>query len=419
VTWLERAGDLAVGRYEIDDGIALLERAVELEASEIRRSDLWRKIGIANALKFDGEAFWTAMERSLEVCHDREICANTYADLALQTSVRSGMWPKRPDPALVDNWIDQALELTGSESRARAKALIARCFWRGGRETAQEASALAERLGDVELRARAFEASAWAAFADGDFAESLTWVERSLEFVDEIADPDTLADMYEFAIPACCGVGRFAEARRLAQVHTDVVAPLTPHHRLHGVAVELEVEELCGNWDHIIALSERTTSAVEENLFTPCIRNARSLLVTALAAAHGDDHAKAATFEKRAREVASEGYDIVLSAPRARLALARGEVDRAVATMPPPDEYRMGWALPNITARLDTLVAARDRESIESEAPRFLRAGTFVEPFALRALGVVREDEELIRQAVARFDEMRLEWHAGQTRALL
>jgi len=421
VIWLERAGDLAVGRYEIDDGVALLQRALELERDEIRRSELWRKVGLANALKFDGEAFWTAMERSLEVCHDREVCANTYADLALQTAIRSGMWPRRPETELVDGWIEQALKLASSESPARAKALIANCFWsrKAGRESAQEASALAERLGDIELRLYAFGARTWTAFAEREFAEALTWAERSLELVGEIGDPDHVADVYELSIPACCGMGRFREARRLAAVHGDVVKPLTPHHRLHGASVLLEVEELCGAWDRILAVAEWTTSAVEENLATPCIRNARSLLVTAVAAAHTGDADAAEEFEERANEVATEGYEPVLRAPRAWLALRRGEIDVALAMMPAVEEFRIGFALPNAAARLDTFAAARHREQLEREAPLLLRPGTYIEPFALRALGIVREDEDLIRRAVERFEAMHLDWHAGETRVLL
>jgi hypothetical protein len=158
---------------------------------------------------------------------------------------------------------------------------------------------------------------------------------------------------------------------------------------------------------------------VEENLSTPCIRNARALLVTALAAEQSGDPDAAETFEGRADEVALEGYDFALAAPRARLALARGDVDVALGLLPSFEEFRMSFALPNAATRLDALAAAREARTLEDEAPRFLHKGTYVEPFALRALGVVREDEELVRQAVARFDAMGLGWHASQTRALL
>jgi hypothetical protein len=419
--WLERAADLAVSRYEIDDGVALLHRALELELSETRQSSLWRKIGLAYALRFEGEAFWTAMERSLAVCHDREICADTYADLALQTSIRSGIWPTRPDRGLVQGWIEQALKLASPNGAARAKALIADCFWdlKGGRKAAEEATALAERLGDVQLRAYAFAARSWVAFADRDYAASLTWAERTLALMGEISDPDHVADIYESIIPPCCGMGRLSEARRFAAAHTEVVEALTPHHRLHGVAITLEVEELGGNWERILSTAERTAAAVDENLATPCIRNARSLLVTALAAEHTGDPETAGALEERAQKVALQGYDFVLAAPRARLALARGDVDAAVSAMPTVENFRISFALPNAAARLDALAAARNQAAVEREAALFHHSGTYLEPFALRALGIVREDEELIRRALERFGEMQLDWHAAQTRALL
>ena len=40
-------------------------------------------------------------------------------------------------------------------------------------------------------------------------------------------------------------------------------------------------------------------------------------------------------------------------------------------------------------------------------------------PFALRALGVARNDEPLLREAAEKFEAMSLNWHAEQTRTLL
>ena len=76
-------------------------------------------------------------------------------------------------------------------------------------------------------------------------------------------------------------------------------------------------------------------------------------------------------------------------------------------------------AFDDAAALLDALVALGDRERIEAEAPQWLRPGTYVEPFALKALGVAREDEHLLHEAAARFGAMDLQWHAGETRTLL
>ena len=71
-----------------------------------------------------------------------------------------------------------------------------------------------------------------------------------------------------------------------------------------------------------------------------------------------------------------------------------------------------------LSTRLDGLAAIRD-ERVEEEAARFLQQGSYVEPFALRALGIVRKDERLIQQADERFAVLGLEWHRSQTELLL
>jgi len=70
-------------------------------------------------------------------------------------------------------------------------------------------------------------------------------------------------------------------------------------------------------------------------------------------------------------------------------------------------------------ARLDALVALGDRGRVEEEAAPLLRPNTYLEPYALRALGLMRENEDLIAQAIKRFEKMGLDWHAAETRALL
>jgi hypothetical protein len=411
--WLERAAQFAIRRYEIDDALVLLGRALSLQPDEEAQARVWRAIGTANALKFDGEAFWTAMENSLRVCANKATCAETYSELALQTAIRSSMWAKRPDRELVASWIDQAVELSDRGGEARARALIARSYWeRPSAGPAREASELAERSGDIELRSYAF--------AESDFEAALDWSQRRLKAKSQISDPDHVADIYELAIPACCANARFTEARRLAVEHDEVVEPLSQHHRLHGIAVLLEVEEICGGWKRILELAERAEAAVEENLATPCARNARSLLLIALAAAYTGDEQTSRYYERRAEDVATEGYEAVLAAPRTWLALLRGDLE-SIVPLEPADLARIQheYALPTAAAQLDALAALSERTLVEQEAPRLLQPGTYLEPFALRALGAVCEEESLIEQAVDRFDAIGLNWHAEQSRRLL
>jgi hypothetical protein len=162
---------------------------------------------------------------------------------------------------------------------------------------------------------------------------------------------------------------------------------------------------------------------VQANAETPCVRNARSLLVCAVAAEQLGAADEARRYEELAAGLGIEGYGVVLDIPRLQLALARadlGEVERLLRTPLPERGWYRGWmAIATIVNRLDGLVAVRDRAQAEQEAARHLRAGTYLEPFALRALGAVREDEALLRRAHAAFERLGLAWHASRTAALL
>jgi hypothetical protein len=121
-----------------------------------------------------------------------------------------------------------------------------------------------------------------------------------------------------------------------------------------------------------------------------------------------------------------EQFDHVLDGPRLRLALATGDrttAERLVASLAEhPDQWLLhgrAMALQSVSTCLDALVFLGRRAEIEADAPQFLQPGTYLEPFALRALGIVRGQVGLIEQALARFEALGLGSHAGETRALL
>src|SRR5207342_3871846 len=86
---------------------------------------IWQRIGHACALKYDGGGFWQAMQQALDIGGPS---AEVYADLALQSNQRAGMWVQQPDWSLVDGWIHQALELAEEGSLPQGNALAARAL---------------------------------------------------------------------------------------------------------------------------------------------------------------------------------------------------------------------------------------------------------------------------------------------------
>jgi hypothetical protein len=421
VAWHRRAAELAIARYALDEALVLLHRALELEPSESDQVELWRAIGRASVLNFDGESFWTAMLGAAELSRDPHTVAGIYADLAFETATRSGMWKGRPADGVVDGWIEQGLALAPRESAARAKALAASSYLHAdAKDAAREASDIAERLGDSELRSYAVDGLTATATAAREYREAYEWAKLRLSIVRGISDPDHRAEAHLSAICAYLGVGRISEARQLARNLGALSAELTSHHRLHGVAYALLVEAVDGRWDSIRELAPRTEEAVAANEATPCVLDAVSLLVCATAHARVTDLEEARRLEQSADAAALESNVDTLA--KISLALARGDIG-AVAELlpaePPAPGGRPPWDVYVLPLRLDALVALRDRERVETEAPSLLRPRTYFEPFALRALGVIREDDELLDQALARFDAMELHWHARQTRAVL
>jgi hypothetical protein len=90
--------------------------------------------------------------------------------------------------------------------------------------------------------------------------------------------------------------------------------------------------------------------------------------------------------------------------------------------VPTPEDLRGShswYALQTAAARLDVLAALGDRTQVRAEAQALGIPGTYLEPFALRALALVDEDEALLDRAIERFEAVGLDWHAGETRRLV
>ena len=422
VHWLSRAGRLARGRYEIEEAIELHTRAVELCDDEHERALLWRAIGEAQALRYDGEAMRTALLRALDGPLDDAERADTYALLAFQASLRSSMWSIRLNRRLIEDWGARALEIALPGSEARVRAILARSNVEPDSTSdaeLDEAAAVAEELGSPELRSYALSARSVAAFERKRFHEAADWNEQRLALLPAIDDPDHLCDAYENSSPIAAAVGRFDEARRLAELHGQVASRLSPHHRVHSVSLELELADILGDWGSVVSATDRIANAVDANLATPCVRNPRGLLLCAVAFECEGDGARAGELERDAERIGGVGYDSYLSGPRLRLAVERG--DRAAAD--PLLELRVErgfvWGAGAMAARIDALLAFGRGELIELDAPAYLQPGLVLEPFALRALGATRGDDEMLARADELFAVYGLEWHRAQTERLL
>ena len=60
-------------------------------------------------------------------------------------------------------------------------------------------------------------------------------------------DPERVVEVYEATVPVDVILGRFKAARAMSDLHQAATQPLSPHHRLHGIAVRTELEEWAAN----------------------------------------------------------------------------------------------------------------------------------------------------------------------------
>jgi class 3 adenylate cyclase len=422
VRWLRRAAELATARYEIDDALGLLKNALELEPSEKGRIDILKETAQVHMLRFDAAGFRRAMEQALELGPHRQLEAEIYARLAYYGLGRPYVWKEQPPRELSEDWLARALERSDPGTIARGYAALAKAFADPDHEAearAAESRAIGEALADQRLVAFSGEARVHAATERRRYREAREWADRALEDARRLGDPGYELHQNWNAGFVYLRAGLIAEARRFAAIADRLVPSLTAHDEVHVVALHAVIGGALGAWDELAELSRRAEVASAANRDFPCQFNWRTLLVCALGPAHlGDD-----SETRRLEEVARDSV-VVFGPPERepallRLALLRGDLAAAerILTALPATGDTFGVEAP--AARLDALAALGDKERTEAEATPFLEEESYYRPFALRALGHVREDEAMLAHAAAAFEAMGLVWRAEETRALL
>ena len=416
IDWSRRAADLAISRYEIDEGLALLRQAASLEPDPALQASVWYQIGHACALKYDGEGFVAAMEKALELGAPED---KVYPELAFQTAMRAGMWLRRLDDSLVDGWIDRAIAVAPEGTPARVRALVAESSWREDLETAHAAVAAADDLGDVELRSLALGAVQAALEASGRLVEASEFAAARSGLFVEVADPDHVAEALMSDAGLYTTLGRLDQAQSTVVRLEETVAGLTVHHRVHGLLTRMQLDVAVADWEALGGRAQRAEEWAEANLATPCPSNVGVLLLAALGMMKMGERAAAARLEARAEAIGMVGYTRSHAAKRLLLAIAGHDHDEMRSLV---DTVETDWLKPYSwalwSALLDALIELEDRDRIEAEAPQWVGADGYIAPFAVRALGFARNDASLLSEAAAQFKAMGLDSHARETRLL-
>jgi class 3 adenylate cyclase/tetratricopeptide (TPR) repeat protein len=420
VRWLRRAAELAVSRYEIEAALALLDQALELEPDDPRRIELLTEHAMVHIIRYDTEAFRASMEEALKLGPDPPVAGEIYARLAHYSLGRPYMWKQPPARELGERWLAKALELSPPRSLARGYARLAQAFSQPVTqdEAAAEAHQIGEAFGEVYLIVLSSEARTHAATRAGRYHEACEWVDQALADAKAVGDPGYRGHQYWNGVFVCARAGRVMEACRLADLSDETLSPLGPHEEVHAAAAHAALRSLLGEWAALARLEGRVETASVANDDFPCQFNWRNLLVCALGRAQLGDERDARRLEELGRSSA-----VVLGPPERepallRLALLRAdeeEIERILGLLPATGDP---FTVDSAAARLDALAALGDRTRAEEEAAPFLGEPSYYRPFALRALGRVREEPALLERAASEFDAMGLGWRAEETRTV-
>jgi class 3 adenylate cyclase len=422
MAWLRRAAELSAGRYEPDDAIVLLDRAFEL-ARDTERIEILTRSGYVHALQYDAEGLRRAAEEALALGPERTVRAEIYAELALYGYGRPYMWRQPPPTELAASWVEQALELAEPETLARGQARLAQALGEPGDEDAPDAAAealvIAEKVGDTTLLAQAYEANALVADARMRFNEACGWAERGLAAAPGVADPGYRAHQYWYSSFFYLRGGRISSVPAIAGECERLAQTLTPHDRVHAMGLQAHLRSCLGDWEGLRAFAPRAKRTADANRDFPCQFNWKSLVVCALGLAMAGDEPAARRFEEEARGRVVVAGPLEREPALLRLALARNDLDEAARVLELLPATGDPWSFDAAAARLDALARLGNRAQVEEEAAPFLEGMSYTRPFALRALGLVREDEPLLDRAAREFDEIGLGWRAGETRSLV
>ena len=177
----------------------------------------------------------------------------------------------------------------------------------------------------------------------GRFDEALEWVQRPLDFVDELNDPERVVEVYEATVPVDVILGRFKAARAMSDLHAGRdAAALSPTTGCTASPSGPSWRSWAASGRPCADMTPRIEQTVAENLQTPCVRNERSLLICAAASRILGDIAESERLEAKAESLGMEGYDQSYSSRRAcgwRCTKDdRGAVERLITSFPSSSE---------------------------------------------------------------------------------
>jgi tetratricopeptide (TPR) repeat protein len=285
---------------------------------------------------------------------------------------------------------------------------------------------IAMRLGDDNLASGCLDAAASAYCAVGDYRRALHLFDRRWELRDRITSDTELVDLHAMGAWMSWETGDYPGAVRYAEAIFDWnLHPSTVHAQAWRVAALFRL----GRWDEALAVFAGALDVLGNRRDSPANAVTHMYAIAALVHDLRDerrDVGSASTVVAAVPEHAPRVYPW-----RIRLALQRGELDRARAQLEaPPESWQVHagivWEVrcEDVLARGDwgrgEQVAAAAREhAAAAGAPALVPAAQRVEGAVAVAGADTERGIELLVAARDAFEDLGMVWEAARTRRLL
>ena len=444
------AANEAGSKLALEPAERFAKTALSLASGPLERSDALETLGMTYFHDYEGDMAWRYLKEAIDVLTEEpegsdeagprnlaRLCA-----MALEVVRRApGTMRHRISPDEDEYYLGIGLAAAGAgDSEERARLLTARSFASDAaseddREraisTGEEAAAMAQRLGRVDLESAALDGITSTHHSIGRYRAMEGPIRRRLELAPKLSDPYEVGDIHAMAAWWALNTGRYRESLDLADRGFDQAMPGSPVYGLYCLDFRAAAHFRLGDWDGVLA----DVALVEEILgdrreSPPGFAPMHLAMAAFIHDARGDGETASRYLGLvRWLEQAEDTLDAVLTLWQARLLSRRGRSGEARALLERPDlaedrrqrdEVLEAWC--EVISEegawgeaMEVADRARRHAAWAGEPPLALYA-TRLEGRASAASGEAVRAAELLTTTVEGFAKLEAVWEAAVTR---
>jgi class 3 adenylate cyclase/tetratricopeptide (TPR) repeat protein len=448
------AANEAGSKLALEQAERFARTAVSLAGDRVERSRALETLGTAHFHAYDGDMAWRSLKEAIDLIVDDpagrpDPAAPSVAHLcavALEVATRArGTMRQRITRDEGERYLQIGLAAAGpGDSEDRARLLVARSFepsafrevhldeedLERARRTGEEAAAIAERLGRVDLQSAALDGIATTFHSVGRYEGMEGPVRRRLELASKLSDPYEIGDIYAMAAWWALTTGRYRESVELAGRGFAAASP-SPLQSLYCLDFRVAARFRLGDWDGALSDVALAEELLGDRRDSPPGFAPMHVAIAAFVNDARGDRGAANRYLRLVRwlEEAEERLDCVLTLWQSRLLARRGDFEEARALLERRAVVENLWSRDEV---LEAWCEVISEQGAWDEAPKLAEqasahaAWAGVPPLALfatrlegRAAGARGSSEravQLLTSAIEGFTGLDAVWEADVTR---